>query len=59
MKRFSLLLVMLVATLSFLPGCGDGASKPSAADQQKKVEQSKADMAKGMEAMKALKGPKK
>lgn len=53
MKRFFLLLV-LISTFSFLPGCG-GEKKPSEADQKKKVEQTQADMKKGMEAMKAMK----
>ncbi len=59
MKRCFLLLVVLLSTFSFLPGCG-GEKKPSEADQQKKIEQSQADMKKGMEAMKsAMKGIKK
>jgi hypothetical protein len=57
MKRFFLLLVVL-STFSFLPGCG-GEKASSPADQKKVVEQSQADMKKGMEAMKAMKGPQK
>jgi hypothetical protein len=59
MRRFFLLLVVLMSTFSFLPGCGSGGSSSTPADQQKRLEQSKADMAKGMDAMKAMKGPQK
>jgi len=58
MRRFFLLLVVLMSTFSFLPGCG-GEKAPSQGDQKKVLEQSQANMAKGMEAMKAMKGPKK
>ena len=55
MKRFFLLLAVVVSTFSFLPGCGDGGTKTSPADQKKKLEEGNASMQKGMEAMKALK----
>ena len=58
MRRLFLLLVVLMPAFSTLPGCGSGASS-TPAEQEKKYEQTKADMAKGMEAMKAMKGPKK
>ena len=58
MRRFVLLLVVLASTLSVLPGCG-GESAPSAANEKKVLETSQANMAKGMDAMKAIKGPKK
>lgn len=55
MNRYFLALAMLVAIFPVLTGCG-GAPAPSKADQQKSLEQSQANMAKGMDAMKALKG---
>lgn len=60
MKRFFLSMAALSVCL-LLSGCG-GEKAPSQADQKKILETRQADMAKGMEAMKALKSaetPKK
>jgi hypothetical protein len=55
MKRF-FLSVAVLCVFSLLCGCG-GEKPRSQADQKKALEQTQANMAKGMEAMKALKGP--
>ncbi len=55
MRRFVLLFAVLMSTFSVLPGCGSG-SAPSPADQKKVQAESQANMQKGMEAMKAMKG---
>ncbi|MHB8973105.1 MAG: hypothetical protein ACYC3X_11855 [Pirellulaceae bacterium] len=57
MRRFFLLLVALMWTLSVLPGCG-GAPAPSPVEQEQKLQESQANMKKGMEAMKAMPKPK-
>jgi hypothetical protein len=59
MRRLFLLLVVLMSTFSFLPGCGDGGSKSSPAEQEKRLTESKANMEQGMKAMKALKSAPK
>jgi len=58
MRQFFLLLVV-VATLSFLPGCsGSGpAAKSSPEEQKQRLADTEAAMKKGMEAMKGIKGP--
>jgi hypothetical protein len=53
MKRF-VLFSLVVAMFSFLSGCG-GESAPSKVDQQKRLEQTDANMKQGMDAMKAMK----
>ena len=53
MRQFFWLLVTLMSTFSFLPGCG--GTKPPSPDEQKKMEEeSKASMEQGMNAMKQI-----
>jgi hypothetical protein len=57
MRRFLMLLVALLSTFSFLPGCG-GTPKSPPEEQKKRLEETQANMEKGMKAMQSMPKPK-